>query len=135
MSVTPVTVGMVSIEQRSQSSVRVVMMIAVSVEAFVWSVVILAVSIAMVAAVSIVQSGFAQHPLNFPAQCFGNEWSIAFAARDTAYVGRVNVQLSGDTFVDAAKNGERLQRERANIGLVTVHDFLLKQRIPDPYQP
>lgn len=125
MPVTPVAVGMVSIEQRSQSSVRVVIMFAVSV-------VILGTSIAVVVAVSVVQAYFAENPLNFFAQSFGDEGSIALAARDAADVGRVNIQLHGYAFVDATKNGKRFQRERANIGLVTVHDFLLMQRMPDP---
>ena len=122
---------MVSIEQRSQSSVRVVMRFAVAV-VVAMAVVILATSVVVaVVAVPIVQACFAQNPVNFLAQRFGDEGGIAFAARDAAYIRRINVQLHGNTFVDAAKNGERFQRERANIGLVTVHDFLLMRRKPD----
>jgi hypothetical protein len=32
--------------------------------------------------------------------------------------------MVGDAFVDAAKNGENLERRRGSIGLVTIHDFL-----------
>ena len=98
-----------SIEQRSHSSVRMVMVVAIS----------------------IVQTGFTHRALNFLAQRIGNEGGPAFAAGDAADVRRIDIELHRDALVDAAKNGERFERVRDTIGLVTVHDFLEQKRRPE----
>jgi hypothetical protein len=98
-----------SIEQRSHSSVRMVMVVAIS----------------------IVQTGLAHRALNFLAQRIGNERSPAFAAGDTADVRRIDVELHRDALVDPAKNGEQFYRVRDTIELVTVHDFLGQKRRPE----
>jgi hypothetical protein len=113
VSIAAVAVGVVSIEQRSQSSVRVVMIVAVSVVQGRF-------------AVAIVQTGFAQNTLNFFAERVRNERSIALAASDAAYVGRVDIEMHGDSLVYTAKYGERLKRVRDIIWLVTIHDFLFR---------
>ena len=47
---------------------------------------------------------------------------VSFAARDAADEGRVNAETAGDTAEEAAKNGERWERSRGIIPLVTIHD-------------
>ena len=117
VSVPPVAVGVVSIEHRSHSSVRVVMISTFPI-------------VKSGFAVSIVETSLAEGTLNLLAQSLGNEGRVTFTASDAAYVGRVDVKLHGDAFVDAAKNGERLKRGRDIIGLVTIHDFLVKRSDP-----
>jgi hypothetical protein len=97
------------IEQRSHSSVRMVMVVALS----------------------IVQTGLTHRALNFVAQRIGNERGPAFAAGDAADVGGVDVELDRDPLVDPAKNGKRFERVRDTIGLDTVHDFLDQKRRPE----
>jgi hypothetical protein len=96
------------IERRTQGSVRMVMVVIV------------------VMAISIMQTGFTQRPLDFLAQRFGDERGVAFAASDPADVRRVHLELHGHALVNAAKNGERLYRVRDTIRVVTSHDFLGK---------
>jgi hypothetical protein len=106
VAVAVISVRAMSVEQRSHSSVSVVMVVAIS----------------------IVQTGFAQHALNFLAQRVGNERGVPFAASDAAYVGGVDIELNGDALVDTAKYGERFKRVRDTIRLVTIHDFLVVKR-------
>ena len=80
---------------------------------------ILAISV-----MSVMQTGLAQDAVDFFAQSVGNDGRVAFAAGDAAYVGRVDVEQHGHTLVDSAKYGERFERGRDIIGLVTIHDFL-----------
>jgi hypothetical protein len=82
--------------------------------------------------IAIVQAGFAQDALNFFAQRFGNVRSVALAARDTAHVRRVDVQLQSNSFEDTPKIGQRLKRVRGSITLVTVHDILIERKQGGP---
>jgi len=91
-----------SIEQRSHSSVRVVMILAIS----------------------IMQTGLTEDALNFLAQRIGNERRMAFAAGDAAHVRGVDIEQYRDPLVDTTKYRERFKRVRDTIGLVTIHDFL-----------
>jgi hypothetical protein len=117
MCVAPVAIGLVSIEHRSHSSVRVVMVSTVPI-------------VKRRIAVSVVETGLAECALNLFVDGIGNEGRVAFTASDATYVGRIDIELDGDAFIDAAKYGERLERRRDIIGLVTIHDFLVRRSDP-----
>jgi hypothetical protein len=85
---------------------------------FVWS------GVAIAIAISIVEASRAEYAPYLFTQSLRNERSVAFTASDAADVRRIDIELYGYPFVDAAKNGERCERRRGIIGLVTIHDFL-----------
>ena len=116
------TVNRVPIQRRRAQALRLIVIVASAI---------------VVVAIAIVQTGLAQHPLNLLTQRLGNVRSVALAARDAAYVGRVDVQLQRDAFEDASKIRQRFKRVRGNITLVTVHDFLFEPNEGGPirYQP
>ena len=80
--------------------------------------------VAITIAISIVETNRAEYAPYLFTQSLRNERSVAFTAGDAADVRRIDIELYGYPFVDAAKNGERCERRRGIIGLVTIHDFL-----------
>jgi hypothetical protein len=103
--------GVVSVEQRGRAAVGMIMILPVSIAQGGF-------------AVPIVKANFAQHALDLFAQSFGDNRGVAFAARDATNVRRVDIELHRNALVDTAKYGERGERRRDIIGLVTIHDFL-----------
>lgn len=88
------TVERVPIQRRRAQTLRLVVVVIPSGAVVILSspIVIMAGAVVIIA-VPIVQTGLAQHALNFFAQRFGNVWSVALAARDAAYVRRVDIEL------------------------------------------
>jgi hypothetical protein len=82
------------------------------------------VAITIAISISIVETNRAEYAPYLFTQSLRNERSVAFTAGDAADVRRIDIELYGYSFVDAAKNGERCERRRGIIGLVTIHDFL-----------
>jgi hypothetical protein len=123
------TVNRVPIQRRRAQALRLIVIVA--------SAIVVVAGTVVIVAIAIVQTGLAQHPLNLLTQRLGNVRSVALAARDAAYVGRVDVQLQRDAFEDASKIRQRFKRVRGNITLVTVHDFLFEPNEGGPirYQP
>ena len=80
--------------------------------------------VAITIAISIVETNRAEYAPYLFTQSLRNERSVAFTAGDAADVRRIDIELYGYPFVDTAKNGERCERRRGIIGLVTIHDFL-----------